>query len=208
MKSGLTIPVLSLFALVAFIQVALAANSDDEIEAGRLKADQVCANCHGLYGEAASGGNSAMSPKLTAQRREYLVSRLRDYRSGIIEHPQMSLIARMINEQDIDNVASWYASIPIDISVSEAGTGKQQATRFCAGCHGLDGQAVEGGGFASIPNLSAQPRVYLVDRLRQYRSGKLVSPFMSPVAGGLTDSDIENVADWYSSIEVNLLESN
>ena len=208
MKNGFITRILLLLVLGSVLPAKIAAAAEAGVQAGKLKADQVCANCHGLYGEAASGGNSALSPKLTAQRKEYLVTRLRDYRSGKIEHPQMSLIARMISEQDIDNVAGWYAGIPVDIGVSNSGAGQQQATRFCAGCHGLDGQAVEGGGFASIPNLSAQPKQYLIDRLRQYRSEKLKSPFMSPVAKNLTDSDIENVADWYSNITVEILLEN
>ena len=65
-------------------------NLTPELEAGKLKANQVCSNCHGLDGQASKGGNSAISPKITAQQKTYLVARLKDYKSGKIKHPQMS----------------------------------------------------------------------------------------------------------------------
>ena len=195
-------------AALPIMALSQAAETGDAITAGRLKADQVCANCHGLHGELASGGNSAMSPKLTAQSEAYLASRLMDYRSGKIEHPQMTLIARMISEQDIDNVSAWYANVSIEILGNADEDGKQEASRFCAGCHGLDGQAITTAGAEAIPNLTAQPRDYLVFRLRDYRSGRLSHPLMTPIAKQLTDQDIDRVAAWYSGIEVNILESN
>jgi cytochrome c553 len=67
------------------------------------------------FGQATSGGNSAFSPKLTPQSKDYLVARLNAYRSGTIQHPQMSLIAQMISEQDIENVAAWYSGIEIKV---------------------------------------------------------------------------------------------
>ena len=67
---------LGALAAIALVQGAIAGASE-AIAAGRVKADQVCANCHGLDGQAASGGNSALPPKLTAQRKQYLVARLR-----------------------------------------------------------------------------------------------------------------------------------
>ena len=183
----------------------------------------ICANCHGLYGQAASGGNSAFSPKLTPQSKDYLVARLNAYRSGAIQHPQMSLIAQMISEQDIENVSAWYASIPVTImggaanqqegvggndgSTAKAAAGKTIASQICSNCHGLDGQAVASGNSSIVPSLTAQQKEYMILRLREYKSGKIADPLMSPIAKALSDQDIENVATWYSDIEIKVVKT-
>lgn len=197
---------------------AHAVDPDQQLSAGRLKADQVCANCHGLDGRAAGGGNSAMSPSLTAQPRAYLVARLNDYRVGKIKHPQMTLIARMISEQDIENVALWYSSMKMSISEMpaepdlttqgevnsetdvEAAANKRR--QVCSGCHGMDGQPVLTASPELVPYLSGQQKGYLVARLTDYRSGKIQHPLMSPVAQNLSDQEIRLLAEWYSSIKI------
>ena len=80
---------------------------------GKEKAAVVCSACHGLDGQAVSGGNSPLTPNITAQQKEYLVAKLKDYKSGKINHPQMSLIAQMLTDTDIENVSEWYSSIKI-----------------------------------------------------------------------------------------------
>lgn len=190
---------------------AVAADTKQQLLAGRLKADQVCANCHGLDGSAAGGGNSAMSPSLTAQPRAYLVARLNDYRVGKIEHPQMTLIARMISEQDIENVALWYSSLKMritamppepEITTQVANAATDKLRQVCATCHGMDGRAVLTTSPEIVPRLTAQQQGYLVARLEDYRSGKIQHPLMSAVAKNLSDQEIQLLAEWYSSIEI------
>ena len=86
---------------------------------GKEIATTVCSTCHGLDGQAASGGNSAITPNITAQQKDYLIAKLKDYRSGKINHQQMSLIAQMLNDTDIENVSEWYSSIEINIKIPE-----------------------------------------------------------------------------------------
>jgi len=226
MKKRLYIAILGLVTNAAYFQVTNAAEGaifGAELVAGKQKADQICANCHGLYGQAASGGNSAFSPKLTPQSKDYLVARLNAYRSGAIQHPQMSLIAQMISEQDIENVSAWYASIPVTIigntvnqeagveandgSTAKAAAGKTIASQICSSCHGLDGQAVASGNSFIVPSLTAQQKEYMILRLRDFKSGKIADPIMSPIAKALSDQDIENVATWYSGIEIKVVKT-
>ena len=87
-----------------------------QLKEGKRIAMTVCAACHGVDGIASGAGNSAIIPNLIAQNKGYLVARLKDYKSGKIKHDQMSMIAQMISEKDIDNVATWYSSIQIVIS--------------------------------------------------------------------------------------------
>ena len=47
----------------------------------------------------------------------YLIAKLKDYKSGKIDHPQMSLIAQMLSDDDIENVSEWYSKIKIIIEL-------------------------------------------------------------------------------------------
>ena len=84
---------------------------------GKEKAATVCSACHGMDGQATSGGNSSLTPNITAQEKEYLLAKLKDYKSGKINHPQMSLIAQMLSDEDIENVSEWYSKIKISIEL-------------------------------------------------------------------------------------------
>lgn len=194
--------------LLGFACIGFAAGADDaDLDAGRIKADQVCANCHGLDGLSASGGNSAITPILTGQSRQYLLAKMKAYRDGGIEHPQMTLIARMISEQDIENVTAWYANVPFKISEIPAGAGESGPVENCVGCHGLDGQLSDPDNSDPVPSLTAQRKEYLVMRLEEYRSGKRKHEQMSAIAESLSDEDIEAAAAWYSSIGIEVLRS-
>ncbi len=84
---------------------------------GKEKAATTCSGCHGIDGQATSGGNSSLTPNITAQQKEYILEKLKDYKSGKINHPQMSLIAQMLSDKDIENVAEWYSNIKISIKL-------------------------------------------------------------------------------------------
>jgi cytochrome c553 len=70
--------------------------------------------------------------------------------------------------------------------------------RTCQTCHGEDGVAV----VAGTANLSGQQKEYLVEQLRAFRSGRRQDPQMSIIAKSLTDDDIEQLSQWYSSIKI------
>ena len=51
-------------------------------------------------------------------------------------------------------------------------------------------------------NLSGQQKEYLREQLRAFRSGSRQNPQMSVVAKTLSDAQIEDLAEWYSSIRI------
>ena len=93
--------------------------SDDSIIKGKEIAQNVCSVCHGVNGQANTGGNSVLVPHLTAQNEYYLIEKLKAYKSKKLEHHQMSLIADMLSAEDIKNVSKWYSSINIKIEEIE-----------------------------------------------------------------------------------------
>jgi cytochrome c553 len=73
--------------------------------------------------------------------------------------------------------------------------GKTKAT-LCAGCHGLNGISA----IPNYPNLKGQKEQYLVKSLRAYRDGQRNDPLMSPMAKPLSDTDIDNLAAYFSGL--------
>ena len=89
--------------------------ADEKLDKGKVIAENICSVCHGVNGQANTGGNSVLVPHLTAQNEFYLIEKLKDYKSKKLEHHQMSLIADMLSSDDIENVSRWYSSIKIEI---------------------------------------------------------------------------------------------
>lgn len=91
-------------ALAAFAPPAAAGN----LEAGRSKA-RMCAVCHGLDGI----GKNPTVPNLAGESRLYLAKQLKAFRSGERTHEQMTIIAKGLSDEDIDNLATYYSAIEI-----------------------------------------------------------------------------------------------
>ena len=91
----------------------------NELGLGKEVAETICAACHGVDGRAVSGGNSALVPNIFAQNKDYLVVKLNEYKSGKINHAQMSLIAQMLTEEQILNVSEWYSKISVELKLPE-----------------------------------------------------------------------------------------
>ena len=97
------------------VAATVASNLTDEIKIGKEKAQTICSACHGLDGVAASGGNSVIIPNLTAQHKDYLIAKLQDYKTNRLAHPQMSIIAQMLTDEEIVAVSEWYSRIKITV---------------------------------------------------------------------------------------------
>ena len=101
-----------LFIILFFVSSSY---SSDQINRGKEIAENICSVCHGVNGQANTGGNSVLVPHLTAQNEQYLIEKLKHYKDKTLEHHQMSLIADMLTLEDIKNVSKWYSSIKITI---------------------------------------------------------------------------------------------
>jgi cytochrome c553 len=82
-------------------------------------------------------------------------------------------------------------------AAGDVGAGRQKAL-MCQTCHGLDGKAK----IPEAPSLAGQSVIYLVKALNDYRSGARKNDMMSLVAPTLKDKDVEDLAAYYSAIEV------
>ena len=74
--------------------------------AGRIKARQ-CQACHGMDGLS----KLPEAPNLRAQVEDYLVKSLHDYKSGARRNEMMTVMAGELSDDDIANLAAYYASL-------------------------------------------------------------------------------------------------
>jgi cytochrome c553 len=78
------------------------------VAAGRQKALQ-CQTCHGLDGMS----KLPEAPNIGGQPEPYLVRALDDFRKGVRSNDMMSIVAKALSDQDIADLAAYYAAIEI-----------------------------------------------------------------------------------------------
>ena len=87
--------------------------------------------------------------------------------------------------------------IPLSaLAGGDAVAGKKKAVA-CFGCHGADGMSLS----PNYPNLAGQKESYLIKQLQAFRAGTRINPIMSPMAKSLSESDVANVAAFFSSLK-------
>lgn len=79
-----------------------------DIEAGKKKATEVCAACHGPDGNS----KAPDFPRIGGQHADYLGKALRDYRSGARKDAVMAGFAKALTDKDIANLAAYFSLQP------------------------------------------------------------------------------------------------
>jgi cytochrome c553 len=82
----------------------------------------------------------------------------------------------------------------------DAKAGRAKAESVCSVCHGVDGLAK----IPEAPNLAGQNENYLIGQIAAFKSGERKNEMMSVVVQDLSDADIENLAAYYSGIEISV----
>ena len=100
---------------VALLTMGLAGHAAArDAQAGRIKS-QSCAVCHGPAGISTAPD----APNLAGQPAIYLQAQLKAYRSGERRHEVMAVIAKPLSDDDIANLAAWYASIRVEAELPD-----------------------------------------------------------------------------------------
>ena len=77
--------------------------------AGKAKTS-MCAGCHGIPGYRTVFPEVYSVPKLGGQHAAYIVKALQEYKAGNRSHPSMKAIAAGLSDQDMADLAAYYAS--------------------------------------------------------------------------------------------------
>jgi len=159
-----------------------------------------CTMCHGPQGLS-----YANSPNLAGQFEAVVYKQLRDFQSGARVNAVMSPMAQNLSDQDMKDLAAYYASLP------RLRTGHGEAPPMpeivasgapmrniapCASCHGpADNKP-------GAPWLEGEPEAYIRAQLLAFASGDRrndTSEQMRNVARQMTPDEIDAAARFYSA---------
>ncbi len=185
---------------------AAPAATKPDMAKGQTLATGVCAACHTIDG----GRGSPANPILMGQHPEYLVKQLQEFKSGKRNNPIMKGFASTLSDDDMKNVAAFYASktakpgfakdkatVKLGESIYRGGI-VDKAVPACAGCHSPNGAGVP----VQYPRLSGQHGDYTEAQLVGFRSGlRANSAQMTSIAQRMSDSEIKAVADYIAGLK-------
>lgn len=163
-----------------------------DIDAGKSKA-QMCVGCHGSAGVS----HSPTWPNLAGQRAAYIAAQLKRFKSGQRQNATMKSIAEGLADDDINNLAEYFAGLPGKSAGGDAAlaqSGKDKAA-MCMGCHG---SKLEGRG--QVPKLAGQHPKYLSKQLNDFKSGDRQAGPMNAIAKSLSEDDIKALSEYLGSL--------
>lgn len=91
---------------------------------------------------------------------------------------------------------SFMVCLPALADVPSASTGKA-ISGMCAGCHGSKGKATN----TQYPNLAGQNYQYLLEQLKNFKSGQRSNPIMHGMTSGLSKTQMKDLAAYYSELK-------
>jgi len=91
--------------VVGLLGVVGTAHAAGDVQAGKAKA-ATCVACHG-----ANGQGIAPNPALAGKKEDQLIQAMKDYKSGKRDNAIMKGLVSSLSEQDIVNLAAYYASL-------------------------------------------------------------------------------------------------
>jgi cytochrome c553 len=170
-----------------------------DAERGSVLAE-TCRGCHGVPG-AFNAYPAYRVPKLGGQNADYIEVALQGYRRGTRSHPTMQAQAATLSDQDIADLAAYFAGVP-----GEAETGKSSGSAMqvaegrekamtCVQCHGQEGVAAA----AQWPNLAGQHESYLLQAMTEYKTGGRNDMLMGPLVADLDEPTLESIAAFFAA---------
>jgi cytochrome c553 len=87
-----------------FLLISSLANAADP-DAGRVTATQ-CAICHGINGE----GNGAPQSCIACIDADVFIKHINDFKSGVRKNVMMERFVKNLSDEDIENLAAYYAT--------------------------------------------------------------------------------------------------
>jgi cytochrome c553 len=158
-----------------------------------------CLGCHGIQGYRNAYPDYAV-PRLRGQNEQYLISALNEYKSGQRDYPTMRMQAMSLSDQDIVDIAAYFAGKPLLAPATAPKRPIPAAAAVCTSCHGPEGIAVA----PMYPNLAGQHASYLTRAIREYHNKDRKNPIMDSMAASLTRPQIAAIVSYFSSLRPGL----
>ena len=196
---------LTLQALPAAASEAKTGAAAPDAAKGQAIAAQVCSACHAADG---SRGSPAY-PILGGQHPEYLNKQLQEFKAGKRANAIMQGFAGTLSEDDMRNVAAFYASKPAKPGAAKdkdlATLGEKiyrggladRNVPACAGCHSPTGAGIP----AQYPRIAGQHADYTEAQLLAFRGkARANNAQMMGVAAKMNDREIKAVSDYIAGL--------
>ena len=204
MKSLYVVASAMLFATSVMADEAKGPAKPDLAKGAAISAT-VCAACHTADGSRGIPTN----PILQGQHADYLVKQLTEFKAGKRNNPIMKPIASTLSDDDMRNVAAFYASktakpgqskvaasVALGMKIWRGGIA-DKSIPACAGCHGPTGAGIP----AQYARLGGQHAEYVSAELGLFRAGKRNnSPQMTTIAARMSDAEIAAVSDYVEGL--------
>ncbi len=94
-------------------------------------------------------------------------------------------------------LAVAFAIASANANAADVAAGKKKAQEVCAACHNMDGIST----IPDYPKLAGQYSDYMAKALRDYKSGARKNAIMAGMAAGLSQKDIDDVAEYYATLQ-------
>lgn len=211
------------FGIASLTATAAVTVPSYDIEAGKAIVDANCAACHGANGVSVAPAQ----PNLGGQGAKYLYKQLVDFKMGNRRNGIMEAQLKGLTQQDLANVAGYYASQEswkpgygnkATFAAAQKlylGGDKTRGVIPCAGCHDPKGAGNE---WAAFPRLGGQHASYLATQLKMFRAAgredevgdtekrtndsakKGEKGMMQMVAAKLSDKDIKILSEFLTAV--------
>ncbi|MGL5742461.1 MAG: c-type cytochrome [Legionella sp.] len=168
----------------------------------------VCAACHGQQGNS----TNPQWPNIAGQHPKYFVKQLKDMNNHSLRNaPTMSALVATLTEQDMDDLAAYYAKMPLargstpeqflkrGEQIYRGGDYTKRITA-CIACHGPKGT---GNAQAGFPILSGQHAAYTVLQLKAFTDGTRkndLNHIMQDISNRMSQEDMEAVAHYIEGL--------
>jgi len=195
--------------LIALAAVGLSLNaSAQNAQAGEKKA-AMCIGCHGIPDYKASFPEVYRVPMIAGQGAKYIVSALGQYKKGDRKHPTMRAIAASLSEQDMADLAAFYAaeakSEPPPAALASAppaDVAELLKKGNCASCHGANFSTPID---PTYPKLAGQHADYLFIALKEYQTDKNPqvgrnNAIMMGMAKPFTQAEAKQLAAYFATL--------
>ncbi len=166
-----------------------------------------CVACHGTDGNS----SNPIWPKLAGQHADYIIKQLQDMKAGRLQNPQMAGLVAQLDEQDMADLAAWYASQTISrgqakpemVALGErlfrAGD-SANGIPACMSCHNPSGS---GNPYANYPALAGQHAEYTALQLKNFKQEirhNDENAVMRHIAARMTNAQIEAVSEYLQGL--------
>jgi len=195
-----------LISLLVSIGLTGVAHAAGDAAAGQAKT-AVCTACHSADGNSVVGN----FPKLAGQGEKYLLKQLNEIKSGARMVPEMTGLLTNLNDQDLADIAAFYASKKVQLGQAAADQVElgqtiwragvpEKGVAACTACHGPTGQGIDS---AAYPALSGQHAQYVESTLNKFAKGERnndPAQMMRDIAGKMSEAEMKAVAQYVQGL--------